>query len=151
MGLEPGDRLRLTDGVVEERIGDGEQFGAATQAAGSLVRICGPECARRWGYSSIMSSAEQQSEVLDLVIGADGSGVVDAAQLARLGVEPGTHLSVVPVGSARSGKRRRSVRGALAGSGPAPRPEDFEAASSAAVRDSTDRYRDGGAWDPATR
>jgi hypothetical protein len=97
-----------------------------------------------------MSSAEQQPEVLDLVVGADGSGVVDAAQLARFGVEPGTHLSVVPVGPARA-ERRRSVRGALAGSGPGPSPEDFEAASSAAARDSADRYRDGGAWDPATR
>lgn len=44
-----------------------------------------------------MSSAEPQSEVLDLLIGADGSGIVDAVQLARLGVERGTHLSVVPV------------------------------------------------------
>jgi hypothetical protein len=92
-----------------------------------------------------MSSAERQSEVLDLVIGADGSGSVDAAQLARLGVEPGTHLSVVPIGPARAAERRRSVRGALAG------PEDFDAASSAAERDAADRYRDGGVWDTSTR
>jgi hypothetical protein len=98
-----------------------------------------------------MSSAERQSEVLDLVIGADGSGSVDAAQLARLGVEPGNHLSVVPVGPARAAKRRHSVRGALAGSGPAPSPEDFGAASSAAARDAADRYRDGGVWNPSTR
>jgi len=98
-----------------------------------------------------MPSAERQPEVLDLVVGADGSGVVDAAQLARLGVEPGTHLSVVPVGPARTAERRRSVRGALAGSGPAPSTQDFEAASAAATRDSTDRYRDGGVWDPSTR
>jgi hypothetical protein len=109
------------------------------------------EYAGRRGYSSIMSSAGQQSEVLDLVIGADGSGSVDAAQLARLGVEPGTHLSVVPTRPARAAERRRSVRGALAGSGPAPSPEDFEAASSAAARDAADRYRGGGAWDPTTR
>ncbi len=51
----------------------------------------------------IMSSAERQSEVLDLVVGADGSGSVDAAQLARLGVEPGTHLSVVPIKSGPGG------------------------------------------------
>jgi len=106
------------------------------------------EYAGRRGYPSIMSSAERQSEVLDLVIGADGSGSVDAAQLARLGVEPGTHLSVVPVSPARAAERRRSVPGVLAGSGPAPSPEEFEAASSAAARDSVDRYRDGGAWDP---
>ncbi|RBY79764.1 hypothetical protein DQ238_08925 [Geodermatophilus sp. TF02-6] len=98
-----------------------------------------------------MSSAERQPEVLDLVVGADGSGVVDAAQLARLGVEPGTQLSVVPVGPARAAERRRSVRGALVGSGPAPSTEDFEAASDAAARDSADRYREGGAWGPATR
>jgi hypothetical protein len=91
------------------------------------------------------------AEVLDLVIGADGAGIVDAAQLAPLGVKPGTHLSVVPVGSARAAERRRSVRGALAGSGPAPNPEDFEAAGSAAAQDSTDRYRDGGAWNTSTR
>jgi hypothetical protein len=97
-----------------------------------------------------MSSAERQSEVLDLVIGADGSGSVDAAQLARLGVEPGTHLSVVPISPPRAAERRRSVRGALAGSGPAPSPEDFEAASSASAQDSVDRYRDGGVWDPTT-
>ena len=102
-----------------------------------------PECVGLWGYSSIMPSAKRQPEVLDLVIGADGSGVVDAAQLARLGVEP--------VGPARAAERRRSVRGALAGSGPVPSPEDFEAASSAASRDSVDRYRHGGAWDPTTR
>lgn len=98
-----------------------------------------------------MSSAERQPEILDLVIGADGSGVVDAAQLARLGVKPGTHLSVVPVGPAWREERRRSLRVALADSGPAPSPEDFEAASSAAARDSADRYRDGGAWDATTR
>jgi hypothetical protein len=98
-----------------------------------------------------MSSAERQSEVLDLVIGADGSGVVDAAQLARLGVKPGTHLSVVPVGPTRAAERRRSVRGALAGSGPAPSPEDFEAAGHAAARDAANRYRDGGVWDMSTR
>jgi hypothetical protein len=98
-----------------------------------------------------MSSAEQQPEVLDLVIGADGSGIVDAAQLARYGAKPGTHLSVVPVRRARVPERRRSVRGALAGSGLVPSPEDFDSASSAAARDSTDRYRDGGAWDTSTR
>jgi len=43
-----------------------------------------------------MSSAEQHLEALDLVVGADGSGVIDAGQLARWGVEPGTHLRVVP-------------------------------------------------------
>jgi hypothetical protein len=98
-----------------------------------------------------MPSGEWQPEVLDLVIGADGSGVVDAAQLARFGVKPGTHLSVVLVGPGRAADRRRSVRGALAGSGPAPSLETFEAASSAAARDSTARYRDGGAWDSSTR
>jgi hypothetical protein len=98
-----------------------------------------------------MSSAERQSEVLDLVIGADGSGSVDAAQLARLGVEPGTHLSVVPIGPARAAERCRSVRGALAGSGSVPSPEDFDAVSSAAARDAADRYRDGGVWDTSTR
>lgn len=97
-----------------------------------------------------MASAEQQPEVLDLVVGADGSGVIDATQLARLGVKPGTHLSVVPVARTPAGERRRSVRGALAGSGPAPSPDDFEAASSAAARDSADRYRNGGAWNMTT-
>ena len=79
-----------------------------------------------------MASAEQQPEVLELVVGADGSGVIDATQLALLGVKPGTHLNVVPVGRAWAAERRRSVRGALAGSGPAPSPDDFEAASAAA-------------------
>lgn len=115
--------------------------------------VCSPpsEDAGRRGCSPIMSSAERQSEVLDLVVGADGSGSVDAAQLARLGVEPGTHLSVVPISPVRAAERRRSVRGALAGPGPAPSPEDFDAASSAAARDAADRYRHGGVWDPTTR
>ena len=43
-----------------------------------------------------MTSAEQHPEPLDLVINADGSGIVDASQLARLGLQPGTHLRVVP-------------------------------------------------------
>src|ERR671921_575254 len=86
----------------------------------ATTTVCSPpsEDAGRRGYSLIMSSAERQSEVLDLVVGADGSGSVDAAQLARLGVEPGTHLSVVPISPPRAAERRRSVRGALAGSGP---------------------------------
>ena len=95
-----------------------------------------------------MSSAEQQLEALDLVVGADGSGVIDAAQLARWGVEPGTHLRVMPVAPAASTVRRRSLRGALANaSGSAPSWEDFEAASSAAAQQSAARYGDGGAWD----
>ena len=102
-----------------------------------------------------MSSAEQHLEALDLVVGADGSGVIDAAQLARWGVqvarwgvEPGTHLSVVPVTPAASTARRRSLRGVLANaSGSAPSWEDFEVASSAAAQESAARYGDGGAWD----
>src|SRR3954447_22243190 len=94
-----------------------------------------------------MSSAEQHREALDLVVGADGSGVIDAAQLARWGVEPGAHLRVVPVTPAASMVRRRSLRGALANaSGSAPSWEDFEAASSAAARESAARYGADGAW-----
>jgi hypothetical protein len=44
----------------------------------------------------IMSSAEQHREALDLVVGADGSGVIDAAQLARWGVEPGRTCASCP-------------------------------------------------------
>ena len=92
-----------------------------------------------------MSSAEQHLEALDLVVGADGSGVIDAAQLARWGVKPGTHLSVAPVAPTA---RRRPLRGALANaSGSAPSWEDFEAASSAAAQESAARYGDGDAWD----
>jgi hypothetical protein len=95
-----------------------------------------------------MSSAEQHPEALDLVVVADGSGVIDAAQLARWGVEPGTHLCVVPVTPAVSTVRRRFLRGALANaSGSAPSWVDFEAASSAAAQESAARYGDGGAWD----
>jgi hypothetical protein len=94
-----------------------------------------------------MSSAEQHREALDLVVGADGSGVIDAAQLARWGVEPGAHLRVVPVTPAASTVRRRSLRGALANaSGSAPSWEDFEAASSVAARESAARYGADGAW-----
>jgi hypothetical protein len=91
-----------------------------------------------------MSSADQHLEALDLVVGPDGSGVVDAAQLARWGVKPGAHLRVVP---AASTVRRRSLRGALANaSGSAPSWADFEAARSAAAQESAARYGDGGAW-----
>ena len=94
-----------------------------------------------------MSSAEKHPEALDLVVGADGSGVVDAAQLARWGVKPGAHLRVVPVTTATPTARRRSLRGALANaSGSAPSWEDFEAASSAAAQESAARYGDDGAW-----
>ncbi len=92
-----------------------------------------------------MSSAEQHREALDLVVGADGSGVIDAAQLARWGVEPGAHLRVVP---AASTARRRSLRGALANApGSTSSWEDFEAASSAAAQEAAARHGDGGAWD----
>ena len=96
----------------------------------------------------IISSAEQHLEALDLVVGADGSGVIDAAQLARWGVEPGARLRVVPVMPAASTGRRRSLRGVLAHvPGSAPSWEDFEAASAAAARESAARQADGGAWD----
>ena len=99
-----------------------------------------------------MSSAEQHREALDLVVGADGSGVVDAAQLARWGLKPGTHLRVVPVTPAAPTARRRFLRGVLANaSGPAPSWEDFEAASSAAAQESAARHGDGGAWDLPAR
>ncbi len=99
-----------------------------------------------------MSSAEQHLEALDLVVGADGSGVIDAAQLARWRVKPGTHLSVVPVTPAAPTARRRSLRGALANaSGSVPSWEDFEAASSAAARETAARYGDVGAWDRPPR
>ena len=95
-----------------------------------------------------MSSAEQHREALDLVVGADGSGVVDAAQLARWGLKPGTHLRVVPVTPAAPTARRRSLRGALGNASvPAPSWEDFEAASAAAAEEAAARYGDGGAWD----
>lgn len=97
----------------------------------------------------IMSNAEHKPEALDLVVRADGTGVVDAAQLARLGVTPGTHLAVVPTGiPVGRDRKRRSVRGALAHLGPAPSWEDFEAASEAAVSDHEARYGPGGRWGP---
>ena len=55
----------------------------------------------------IMGTAEHKPEALDLVVRADGSGVVDAAQLARLGVTPGSHLAVVPTG-VPVGRKRNS-------------------------------------------
>ena len=97
-----------------------------------------------------MSSHEQHSEPLDMVVAADGSGVVDAHQLARLGVAPGAHLSVVPVDTPSSPTRRRSLRGSLAHLGPDPSWEDFEAASEVATRDHEARYGPGGRWDPST-
>src|SRR3954447_8218198 len=99
-----------------------------------------------------MSSAEQHLEALDLVVGADGSGVIDAAQLARWGVKPGTRLSVVPVTPATPTARRRSLRGALAtAAGSARSWEYFETESSAAAQESAARYGDGGAWGPPSR
>ncbi len=98
-----------------------------------------------------MSSAEQHPEALDLVISADGSGVVDASQLAELHLPPGTHLRVVPGEVTRPPAERRSLFGALAHLGPAPSWEDFEAASEAATRDVKARYQAGGSWDSLSR
>jgi|1185.fasta_scaffold2017589_1 hypothetical protein len=93
-----------------------------------------------------MSSAEQQPEALDVVVGADGSGLIDASQLARLGLPPGSHLSVVPGKATAPEHPRRQLRGALA-SDSSPSWEDFEAASEQATGDVEARYQDGGAWD----
>ena len=102
-------------------------------------------------YHVIMSTAEHQPEALDLVVGADGSGVVDAAQLARLGVTPGTHLAVVPTGVPVAPQReRRSVRGILAHLGPAPSWADLDAASEAAISDHEARYGPDGRWGSPT-
>jgi|tagenome__1003787_1003787.scaffolds.fasta_scaffold20976968_4 hypothetical protein len=98
-----------------------------------------------------MSSAEQHPEALDLVINADGSGVVDASQLARLGLQPGTHLRVVADQVPPPQERRRNLFGVLANTGPVPTWEDFEAASEAVTRDLEARYRDGGPWDSLSR
>ena len=98
-----------------------------------------------------MSSAEQHPEALDLVIGADGSGVVAASQLADLHLPPGTHLRVVPGKVTRPPAERRSLFGALATSGPTPSWKDFEVASEAATRDIEGRYQDGGSWGSLSR
>ncbi len=98
-----------------------------------------------------MSSAEQHPEALDLVIGADGSGVVAASQLADLHLPPGTHLRVVPGKVTRPPAERRSLFGALATSGPTPSWEDFEAASETATHDAQARYQDGGPWGSLSR
>ena len=109
------------------------------------IKRCSPD---NGGYPVIMSTAEHPPEALDLVVGADGSGIVDAAQLARLGVTPGTHLAVVPTGAVGPTRKRRSVRGALAHLGPTPSWEDFETASEAAVSDHEARYGPDGRWGP---
>jgi hypothetical protein len=58
-----------------------------------------------------MTSAEHHPEPLDLVINADGSGIVDASQLARLGLQPGTHLRVVPDEVTRGVDDQRGAEG----------------------------------------
>ena len=98
-----------------------------------------------------MSPAQQHREAMDRGVSADGSGVVDAPQLARWGLKPGARLRAVPVTSTAPTARRRSLRGALTNaSGSAPSWEDFEAASSAAL-ESAARYGDSGAWGPPSR
>lgn len=94
-------------------------------------------------------SSEQNAEPLDVVVTADGSGVIDASQLAHLRVTPGAHLSVVPVLAPASAGERRSVRGVLAHLGQgSPTWADFEAASEAAIKDHEPRYAPGGRWGP---
>lgn len=93
-----------------------------------------------------MSSAEHP-EPLELVVAEDGSGVVSALQLSRLGISPGDHLKVVLVDRTATPRRpRRSVRGALAGSAPVPPWSEFEKASRAATVDVEARYQPGGRW-----
>ena len=93
-----------------------------------------------------MSSAEHP-EPLELVVIEDGSGVVSALQLSRLGISPGAHLKVVLVDGTETPRRpRRSVRGVLAGTAPVPSWGEFEAASRAATADVEMRYQAGGRW-----
>jgi hypothetical protein len=94
----------------------------------------------------VVSSAERP-EPLELVVVEDGSGVVSALQLSRLGISPGAHLKVVPVDGTETPRRpRRSVRGALAGTAAVPSWVEFEEASRAAIEDVEARYQPEGRW-----
>lgn len=93
-----------------------------------------------------MSSAEYP-ESLELVVAEDGSGVVSALQLSRLGISPGARLKVVLVDGTEIPRRpRRSVRGVLVGTAPVPSWSEFEDASRAATADVEARYETGGRW-----
>ena len=59
--------------------------------------------------------------VLDGVVTPDGAIVIDRAQVAPLGVSPGSHVALVPV----PGRRIRSYLGAGDHLGPAPGARDF--------------------------
>lgn len=62
---------------------------------------------------TIPASSQVDVDAIELVVAEDGS--VPAAQLARLGVQPGTRLRVVPTPSQTPRRRRRRLEGALAG------------------------------------
>ena len=59
----------------------------------------------------------------EVVVGSDGVLTVPAAELARHGVRPGTHLRLVP--EQQSTGERKRMAGALAGSVPAQAVEQL--------------------------
>jgi hypothetical protein len=71
-----------------------------------------------------MSHTPAPDEGLDVVVNPDGGLTVSAAELARLGVKPGSHLRLVS-DVARSQGERRSARGILAGTMPPEVVRDF--------------------------
>lgn len=95
----------------------------------------------------VIVSFAEQPEPLELVVAPDGSGVVAADELARLGLGPGMHLKVVPVSETEPVRpARRSVRGILTGTAAVPSWADFEQASQTAIADVEARYGPGGRW-----
>jgi hypothetical protein len=58
------------------------------------------------------TTPETGTDGFDVVVGSDGTLTVPAAELARHGVRPGSHLRLVPEPVPA---RRRSTRGLLAG------------------------------------
>jgi hypothetical protein len=59
--------------------------------------------------------------ILEGVVTPDGAIVIDRAQVAPLGVSPGSHIALRPV----SGRRIRSYLGSGDHLGPAPTASDF--------------------------
>jgi hypothetical protein len=78
-------------------------------------------------------SATSRDDGFDVVVGGDGTLRVSAAELARHGVTPGSHLRIVPESDPRSRPPARTkLHGLLVGKIPVEEIlswEDFEAAS----------------------
>ncbi|MGH9011243.1 MAG: tyrosine-type recombinase/integrase [Acidimicrobiia bacterium] len=88
----------------------------------AMIRFGASAAPRQTGRRTVGPMAtNRDNPILDGVVTPDGAIVVDRAQVARLGLGPGSHVALRPV----PGRRIRSYLGAGDHLGPARGPHDF--------------------------